>query len=170
MSTPVYVIRHGLAGIRDLWPGPDELRPLTEEGWLQAEAIAERDARMPFVRLLSSPYLRCVETFEPLGSKIGLPVERRPELGEGMPPAYVEKIAQEVGEEGPAAICVHGDQLHGLFDDLRTRGIPLPDIDHPDLGKGSTLILDVGDGVVRSVTYLPPPTLADRVVRPRAAP
>src|SRR3984893_7464329 len=80
---PTYLVRHAKAGSRRDWEGPDECRPLTAAGRLQAAAIAERLRARPVTRLLSSPYLRCVQTLEPLAKELGLVVECDDDLAEG---------------------------------------------------------------------------------------
>ena len=84
-GTFVYVIRHAEAGDRKRWAGPDEARPLSDGGRRQAEHLAELFADQPFVQLVSSPFLRCVQTLEPLADARGLPIDLRDELAEGGP-------------------------------------------------------------------------------------
>jgi 8-oxo-dGTP diphosphatase len=165
--TDVHVIRHALAGDRRHWDGPDELRPLTEQGWEQAEAIARRDGLPRFVRLLSSPFVRCVETLEPLSSVMGIPVEARPELAEGAPYACLERLVLEAGSDGPSVVCVHGDQLEHLAAILEDRGVRPRG--RSDVRKGCTWVLDVRGGAVVAARYLPPPSPADRAVSVREA-
>lgn len=165
--TQVHVIRHALAGHRDRWDGPDDRRPLTEEGWEQADAIARRDAGLGFVRLVSSPFVRCVETLEPLRAATGIEIEARRELAEGMPRESLEEIVAEVAAYGPAAICVHGDQLVALAAGLAARGVR-PEGPH-DVRKGCTWALEVRDGSVAAARYLPPPIPADRATIAREA-
>src|SRR5206468_2146730 len=69
--TRSYLVRHGAAGDRHAWHEADELRPLDEEGRWQAEALVALLAEAVIERLLSSPYLRCVQTLEPLAAVRG---------------------------------------------------------------------------------------------------
>jgi len=80
---PLLFLRHAQAGNRLKWEAPDRLRPLSEEGRLQAEALIALYAPLPVTRVLSSPYVRCVQTVEPLAVALGLDVEERSELAEG---------------------------------------------------------------------------------------
>ena len=66
----LYLVRHAKAGQRDRWDGPDHLRPLTRAGRAQAQALAAWLANEPISRLLSSPYVRCIQTLEPLSQKL----------------------------------------------------------------------------------------------------
>ncbi len=74
----LYVVRHAKAGIRAAWTGPDQERPLTRRGRKQACRLVERFQGLDIERILSSPFLRCVQTVEPLGEARGLPVEVAP--------------------------------------------------------------------------------------------
>lgn len=63
--------------------GPDDFhRGLTELGRTQAEALVELLARDEPAAIVSSPYLRAVQTVEPLARKLGLPITTLPELRE----------------------------------------------------------------------------------------
>ena len=100
-GTSISVIRHAEAGNRDRWKAPDDLRPLTRGGRLQAQRIAERFANEPFAQVMSSPFVRCVQTVSPLADAHGLSVELRDDLAEGQPVAYLEKAVLEAEGEGP---------------------------------------------------------------------
>jgi 8-oxo-dGTP diphosphatase len=82
---PLYLVRHAKAGSRHHWEGPDEERPLTRAGRAQAEALATHLGGAPTERVLSSPYVRCVQTVEPLAAKVGTTVEITDALAEGRP-------------------------------------------------------------------------------------
>jgi 8-oxo-dGTP diphosphatase len=153
----VYVIRHAEAGDPRRWEGPDEARPLSDGGRRQAEHLVELFADQPFGQLVSSPFLRCVQTLEPLAETRGLPIEPRDELAEGRPWEYLEKVILEAEGEGPAAVCVHGDALRALMGDLFERGISQR-VDHA-FRKGATWVIEVRDGAVVSARHMPaPPT------------
>ena len=78
-----YVVRHAKAGDRSDWTGDDRMRPLTKSGRRQAEALADMLDREPIDKILSSGYLRCMQTLEALGTRRKLPVEPVEELEEG---------------------------------------------------------------------------------------
>ena len=81
----LYLVRHAKAGSRADWVGDDRLRPLTEGGCRQAEALAERLAPLVAAadaELVSSPYLRCVQTIEPLATRLGRSVRLDERLAE----------------------------------------------------------------------------------------
>ena len=79
----IYVVRHAKAGDRGEWEGDDRLRPLTKSGDRQAEALAAWLKKEPIDAVLSSGYLRCVQTLEPLAAQRKLPIEPRKDLEEG---------------------------------------------------------------------------------------
>lgn len=62
----LYIVRHAKAGKRSEWHGPDELRPLSDKGWEQAQAIADKLVELKPSALISSPAVRCMQTLEPL--------------------------------------------------------------------------------------------------------
>ena len=136
----VLVVRHGRAGDRLAWEGDDRLRPLDKKGRRQAKALAETLAALGADRLVSSPYLRCVQTLAPAGRRLGLPVEEREELAEGHTAADVAALLSELG---PArhALCSHGD----VIDDLVAGG---------ECKKGAIWVLD---DELRPERYLSPP-------------
>jgi 8-oxo-dGTP diphosphatase len=155
-ETPVYLVRHAEAGGRAGWDAPDRLRPLTDVGRAQAQALVGQVDRQAFVHLLSSPYARCIETMAPLALARGMVVEVREELAEGPIWEYAEKVVLEAAAEGPAAVCVHGEVMRELIAELAEREVPLSG-DVADHAKGATWILGVVDGMIASARYVPPP-------------
>jgi 8-oxo-dGTP diphosphatase len=156
-GTLIHVIRHAEAGDRRRWEGPDEARPLSDGGRRQAARLAGLFAEQPFVQLLSSPFLRCVQTLEPLAEAPGLPIELRDQLGEGRPWEYLEKLILEAEGEGPTAVCVHGDGFRALMNDLFERGIARRV--SQGFRKGATWVIEVRDGTIVSARHVPaPPT------------
>lgn len=128
----LYVVRHAKAGSRHDWSGPDQLRPLSKRGRKQAEAIAAHLTPSAPNRVLSSPYVRCIQTVEPLAAQAGVAIEASDALAEGQdfraPLALVESL-----EDG-AVLCTHGDVLPELLNALIRRGLLVDG--SPDLRKG----------------------------------
>jgi 8-oxo-dGTP diphosphatase len=104
------ILRHASAGDRDEWAGDDWHRPLDEKGWRQAAKIAEALGTEDVQRVVSSPYVRCVQTVEPLAAALGLEVELDDRLAEG-----AGGSAQALLEEGGVVACTHGDVIHALL-------------------------------------------------------
>lgn len=71
----LYLVRHAKAGERRLWNADDIERPLSKKGWKQAELVGKRLAKHDPSVLLSSAYVRCIQTLEPLGERLDLKVE-----------------------------------------------------------------------------------------------
>jgi len=153
----LYLIRHAKAGHRQRWEGSDMIRPLTRSGRLQAEALVELFGDAPFTRLLSSPYVRCRQTLEPLSRERGLPVEDADELEEGVGVTETFRLLSTLAGDGggPVALSTHGDVVENVLDRLGAHSVEL---DGPvAFEKGSTWVLDVADGEVRRARYVPPP-------------
>jgi 8-oxo-dGTP diphosphatase len=135
--------------------GTDEDRPLSKGGRRQATGLTERFATETFVQFLSSPFLRCVQTLEPLAEARSSTIEPLDQLAEGKPWEYLEKLILEAEGEGPTAVCVHGDVFIGLMTDLFERGISRPVA--RGFKKGSTWVLEVRDGTIVSARHVPAP-------------
>ena len=153
---PMYLIRHAKAGERARWREFDELRPVSKAGRQQSQRLVEVFEGRPISRLFSSPFLRCMQTLEPLAEARGIEIELSRELGEGAPPAAAEALLLAAAADGPAAGSTHGDVQQLLVEDLLARGVELRG-DAVAFKKGSTWVLEVVDGKVASVEYLPPP-------------
>jgi 8-oxo-dGTP diphosphatase len=151
----VHFVRHAKAGSRERWGGPDELRPLTAPGRRQAEAIVTRLAAEPIAALVSSPYVRCVQTLEPLGDVLGQPVQEHDALAEGGPYPPALDLVRAVATLGTAALSTHGDVQEVTVHALAAEGIPL---EGPlDFAKGCTWVLEVRRGEISAGRYVPPP-------------
>ena len=149
----IHLVRHALAGDRGAWEGPDRDRPLTDAGTRQAEALAERLATAGARRTLASPYVRCVQTVEPLAHALGVDVEEEPLLAEGSPPDPLAVQLDRFGEG--AVLCSHGDVLGSLIGYLAASGAPVdPDV---PFRKGATWELDLDGSRVVSARFIPPP-------------
>jgi 8-oxo-dGTP diphosphatase len=158
-SLKLYLVRHAKAGSRSSWDGPDEERPLSKAGRRQAEALAKLLRDEPIGRTVSSPYVRCRETLEPLAAKLGLLVQDADGLVEGAPLSESLRLLDKVSDK-PTALCTHGDVIGDLlhhFDGQHVRLDAGDDAAPSELRfpKGSTWVLDVEDGQVVRGTYLP---------------
>jgi phosphohistidine phosphatase SixA len=126
MAHPIYLVREADAGGRLSWPGPDKLRPLSAEGWRQAQELAARLDGASVARVICSPWLRCRQTVMPLADARDLPVESEPRLGEI---ASVDRAFDLLcaSTDVPTVICSHSGLLHALVERLRwsARVVPL---------------------------------------------
>lgn len=150
-----YVVRHAKAGDREEWTGDDRLRPLTKKGQKQAKDLVGVFLRLTVSAIYSSPYLRCVQTVEPLAKERRLTVKQSPSLEEGH---GLEGLTEFLGDRSldDVVLCTHGDIVFELVEDLVAREV----IKAGDGGyaKGSTWVLDVDDhGVPERARYIPAP-------------
>ena len=148
--TELHLVRHGKAGRRDQWDGPDDLRPLSNTGQRQAAAIKKMLKDAPIERIVSSPSLRCRQTVEPLAEKHGLPVELDDVLAEGTPRDEAVRLVDKFVDSN-AVLCTHGDVLTELLDHFAAQGVQLrPKV--PE--KGSVVTLRFDNGTVVDARYL----------------
>jgi len=107
------LVRHARAGDRAQWDGDDRERPLDPRGVEQATALVALLAPFPVETILASPYLRCVQTVEPLAAARGLAIELRSELGEELQlTAGIELVRTLAGRA--AVVCGHGGLEHAV--------------------------------------------------------
>ncbi len=150
----IYLVRHAKAGERRVWDGDDEDRPLSKHGWKQSEAIAKRLAAKGATSLHSSPYVRCMQTLEPLGRRLGRDVHAEQRLHEGEPFEPVLELLTEVPTG--AVLCSHGDIVPDVIQALARRGMEVQS--PPDWRKGSIWVLKrKGDRITKGKVW-PPPT------------
>jgi phosphohistidine phosphatase SixA len=150
----LYVVRHADAGHRGGPDEPDEARVLSDRGWRQADALRDQLADAGITRLVASPYVRCVQTFVPLGDQLGVRVEADPRLAEGQGAFGALALAKELRDTS-AALCSHGDVIPDLLESLVASGTKLKD--ELRWQKASTWVLTWdGDQLVKG-RYVPPP-------------
>jgi len=154
--TVVHVVRHAKARNRAEWTEPDELRPLTKRGHRQAEALAERLCEEQPARLVSSPYLRCIETLDTLARALDLPIETTELLAEGGDGARALDLVLSLSRSEPAVVCcTHGDVLFELLRQVAAAGVTL---DGPlDAPVASTWALEVAEDQVVGALFVERP-------------
>ena len=121
------LLRHAHAGRRAAWGDADELRPLSDRGFRQADDLAASLAPRRPDLVLSSPRLRCVQTVSPLARMLGLEVEIDDRLDEGPDIDALGELFDECN--GITAVAsTHGDVVPELLGMLRARrGMVLTD-------------------------------------------
>lgn len=149
-----YLVRHAKAGDRAAWEGDDRLRPLSRPGSRQALALVDvfKDAQVKSV--LSSPYLRCIQTVEPVARHFGLRVEQERKLAEGAGGESVLQVIRERGESN-TVLCTHGDVIQEFLERLVEEGV----VSRKGIAleKGSTWVVEVEQGRILTARYLPAP-------------
>ncbi len=150
----VYVVRHAKAGERRVWHDDDVVRPLSRHGWRQAEAISERLARKGAGALYSSPYVRCVQTLEPLAARLGTTIVEDDRLAEAQPFEGMLELVAEVADG--AVLCSHGDLIPETIQAFLRRGMELQG--PADWRKGTVWVLKrKGERITKGKVW-PPPT------------
>ena len=120
------LVRHGRAGDRREWDGPDELRPLDDRGWAQARRLAAVLPLFGPTAVFSAERIRCRQTVAPLAEALGLPVESLPELGEEEfrddPEAGLDVVTRLLAprpDPGVTVVCSQGGAIPSVLDGPR---------------------------------------------------
>jgi 8-oxo-dGTP diphosphatase len=146
------VVRHGDAGVKGSFDGPDRLRPLSPVGHHQAEGLVIRLEDYPVERVLSSPTVRCRQTVAPLAGDRLLGVEPVAALGVDAGPFQVRSIFWDPRLRN-TVLCTHGETISQLFTQLAMDGLEVEEaLRWP---KGSTWLIWHAEPHVRA-RYLPP--------------
>ncbi|HEX6256782.1 MAG TPA: phosphoglycerate mutase family protein [Euzebyales bacterium] len=174
-DTSIQLVRHAKAQSRDRWWGKrDRDRPLTKAGRAQSKGLAVELGARPIVRILTSPFTRCVETVQPLADRFGIDVEPAEVLGEAPSVPLVDAgdtwvasawlggrglaLVDQVVADGPAGdvvMCSHGDVIPSVMAALAGRdGL---DIDDVHLRKGARFRLTFKGPKCVAVEAVAPP-------------
>lgn len=158
MVVRMLLVRHGHAGTKEGWTQDDRLRPLDSRGRRQAAHLVEVLVPLGPSRLVSSPYVRCLQTLDPLAAKTGDRIERDealvPDAGTRTM-ALVRRLARSPSSSG-VVLCTHGEVMGEVLsiladqDGLRLRR-RLPGL------KGCVWVIDFEAGVSVGARYIAPP-------------
>ena len=155
MADLIYLVRHAKAGSRSNWTGDDRPRPLTPEGWWQAGVLADRLAPLASGLLLSSPYLRCIQTLRPLADILHTDVMVDERLAEGI---GIEGALELFHTVPDGTVCSsHGDVIPDTIRAFERRGTTIDG--KPQWGKACVWVLERADGVVTRATPWAPPEI-----------
>jgi len=150
----VLLVRHGSAGDRESWPGPDDQRPLDAVGHEQAVALADVLRSYAPGRVLSAPPLRCVETVRPVAERLGLEVETAPSAGEDenrqVPGALLKLVDDLASGDDAVVVCSQGGAIPAAIAAL------LGQTD-PPASKGSVWALTFASGRLLDAAHLAHP-------------
>ena len=155
MSHPdvVYLVRHAKAGERRVWEAPDVERPLSSKGWKQARSVAARLAEQGVSSLYSSPYVRCVQTLEPLSELTGAEIVIDERLAEEQDFEPVLDLLTEV--DSGSVLCSHGDIIPAVLQALVRRGMEVQS--DADWRKATVWVLRrKGDRITKGKVWPPP--------------
>ena len=149
-----YFVRHVKAGSRGHWQGDDRLRPVSKKGVKQSEELIDLFKPFNISAIYSSPYLRCVQTVEPLARDRELEIQETPALaeGRGLPGAFEFMGDPELDD---VVLSTHGDIVWELVEDLvRRRVIRAGEGGYE---KGSTWVVEVDKGKPVRARFIPAP-------------
>jgi 8-oxo-(d)GTP phosphatase len=152
------IARHGHAGRRDQWRGDDSLRPLDARGLRQAAHLAELLEPLGPIRLVSSPYLRCTQTLEPLAQKVSTPIELAHALvPDADPQATLAFIRELTAVDAPSGtvVCTHGEVLATMLTRLASQDRTKLVRRAPG-SKGCAWVLEFDRAKLSSSRYIPP--------------
>ncbi|MHB8573043.1 MAG: SixA phosphatase family protein [Candidatus Dormibacteria bacterium] len=152
----LYLVRHAKAGNRLNWTSDDRERPLTRQGQLQAEALVKLLPGPDITQVVSSGYVRCVQTLQPLARALSVPLATVPELEEGSSSEAITRFLASVPDG--AVACTHGDVLFDILERLRRAGAV--DEGAVRCAKGSTWVVDLEGERFTRARYLEPPDVS----------
>jgi phosphohistidine phosphatase SixA len=162
----VLLVRHGHAGSKRQWAGDDSARPLNEMGLAEARALVPVLVALAPVRIISSPFQRCLQSIAPLADALGSSVQRSPSL---LPDAgaAAANLALNVSFNGSGSVvlCTHGEVIHDMQSRLGLDGAPNFNVDAPR-EKASVWILERTDRRFVGATYLAPPIILPSDLQP----
>ena len=139
-----------------MWTGDDIKRPLSKKGWKQSTLVGKRLAKLDPAALLSSPYVRCVQTLEPLAARLGTTIEIEQRLCEDEPVGPVLELLAEAPDH--SVLCSHGDIIPAALAALQQGGAKLRT--PTDWRKASVWVLGRNKkGRIVHATVWPPPVL-----------
>jgi 8-oxo-dGTP diphosphatase len=146
----VLLVRHAKAGSRYEWSGEDDLRPLSDKGHEQAEALDAMLGLFAPERAYAAPPLRCPQTIQPLADRFGLDIQPEPLLGEEAywkdPDAGLARFLELADGPDVPVVCSQG----GVIPDLVRR---LTGEAEPASRKASTWVLGFTAGHVVNADY-----------------
>jgi 8-oxo-(d)GTP phosphatase len=141
-------MRHASAGSRLPSPTEDRARSLDPSGRADTRELLVSLAPYAIERVVTSPHVRCVETVEPIARQRGLDVECREALAPDGSRVDLLNLLEELPDS--ALVCTHREIFERLFDgEIRCE-------------KGGVWTVEVRDGRVVPLEYLPPASTAAR--------
>ena len=153
----IYLVRHAHAGNRETFDGDDRYRPLSKKGRAQAvvigELLAARMSDLEGAVLLSSPYVRCYQTVEPLSTTLDRRIVTDDRLAEGYSRDGALSILAEIADG--SVVCSHGDVIPDVISVLHRRGAEMNGA--PDWRKGSIWVIRRTGDDFTTLSAIPPP-------------
>jgi 8-oxo-dGTP diphosphatase len=157
---PLVVLRHAKAKPRSSWSKAEGERPLAATGTRQAQAVSRLLHTWMPLRVVTSPWLRCVATVAPYAKAAGAKVKLAEALTEHRHQRSPKKTAAVIeglfDKQRPVVVCTHRPALPTVFSQLGEHMPPhLRDLlpgKEPYLTPGELLVCHVAlDGRKRVV-------------------
>ena len=152
------LVRHGRAGSRSDWDGPDDLRPLDSRGRAEARRLADVLPLFGPREVFTAPPVRCRDTVAPLAERLGVDLLPMPELGEdgfsddpdaGL--ATAVRLLAPRTEPGVTVVCSQGGAIPSV---LMALGVPWEaSRTYPPAAKGSVWVLGGSPGALSADYY-----------------
>ena len=149
----LYIVRHAKAGKRSEWDGPDTLRPLSDKGWEQSQAIAEKLVELKPSALISSPAVRCMQTLEPLSKATKIEIFADKRLFEHGDVAKMIELLED--SKDSTVISSHGDMIPEVIKILQRRGMEIGS--KPDWRKATVWVVERIKNSFTSAIVMAPP-------------
>ena len=150
----IFLIRHAHAGKRSEWASDDRSRPLSDRGIKQSQALTAVVGDIAVGRIVSSPYVRCQQTLQPLAEARGLVVEVDQRLAENTSRDIVAELLHSV-DEG-TILCSHGDVIPDVLGLFERHGMTL--LSWCDSRKAATARLEKAAGDFTTADFWAPPS------------
>ena len=127
---PLVIVRHAKAKPRSSWSKAEGDRPLAATGLRQAQAVGRLLQAWKPMRVVSSPWLRCVATIAPYAKASDAKVKLNEALTEHRHGRHPHKTAAAVeglfDKQRAVALCTHRPALPTVFAQLgKAHGIPV---------------------------------------------
>jgi phosphohistidine phosphatase len=144
----LYILRHGLAGSREEWTGPDAERQLTDKGRSRTTAAARGLARLGVAPdiILTSAYLRAAQTAQLTAAELHAPVEDVPALEPGKLRKGYRALLQRCADHATVMLVGHEPDLSELIGTLIAGAEPA----RVELKKGACALLSLDGASLKS--------------------
>ena len=157
----LHLLRHAHAGDPMKWNGPDDARPLSEKGRLQAERLGLllADASFEPDAIAASPKLRALDTARLVATPLGMPVRVVDALAGPLDVETLEALLDSLGNPSRPVLVGHDPD----FSELAAALVGVAEL---PMRKGALVRIDLtrplepGAGTLRWL--LPPELLATR--------
>lgn len=162
-TRPVIVVRHAKAKPRSTWAGAEGERTLAATGKRQALAVGRLLEAWSPERIISSPWVRCMQTVYPYSRASGLSIKEKRALTEDShtrSPKQARKVAESLFEKRDRSVvlCTHRpvlptvlEVLNGYLGKSLRKHLPTAD---PYLKPGEMWVMQVSVAHPKTVVSL----------------